>query len=152
MAAEAKTDPVRTRHAVLLDQIVDGSVRKPPAIATLQIPPITGWEPGRVTGCWTVDEGYFHAGGAVFGGYLAALADSALALAALTVLDDDESLATSDLRTSFFRPVVGHGELTTFEAVVVNRSRTTVFVEFTLSDATGRLLVKSSATQVVLRG
>src|SRR5215470_13164458 len=89
-----------------LNQIVAGTVEsKPPCVQTLNLPRPQGWLPGRVWTHWPVDPKVFHAGGAVFGGFLAALADQVLGLVTMSVLEDGEAFTTSDLRVSFFRPV-----------------------------------------------
>jgi acyl-coenzyme A thioesterase PaaI-like protein len=46
----------------------------------------------------------FHNAGAVFGGFLAALADQMLGLVSMTVLEDSEMISTSDLRVLLFPP------------------------------------------------
>jgi uncharacterized protein (TIGR00369 family) len=105
----------------ILDAILERRGTPPPAIRTLRIPPIDGWEPGRVWVKWKPDPDFFHEYGAVFGGYLAALADSFVGLAMFSTLNEGERFTTSDLRYSFFRPVTGG---TVFiEAKVVHRGR-----------------------------
>jgi uncharacterized protein (TIGR00369 family) len=133
----------------LLDAIRDGTAGDPPpCIANLDLPPIASWEPGRVRTEWTVNPDFFHERGALFGGYLAAIADSAVGLATMTVLEDDEAFTTADLRVSFFRPVTG-GTLRT-EANVVYRGRRMVHVEVTFERDDGTLAGRATATQAVI--
>jgi len=89
----------------------------------------------------------FHAGGAVFGGFLAALADQMLGLVTMTVLEEGEAFTTSDLRVSFFRPVA-RGSLH-IEAYVVHRGRGMVQAEVVLTRDDGKVAGKATATQVV---
>jgi uncharacterized protein (TIGR00369 family) len=132
-----------------LDSIIDGSnIDPPPMVNTLQLPPIAGWEKGRVWGTWEVDPAMFHAGGAVFGGYLAALADSFLSLAMFSTLADDEMFTTTDLRISFFRPVT-RGDLTCV-AEVVHRGRRMAHVEAVFTTDDDKVACKATATEVVL--
>ena len=83
----------------------------------------------------------------MFGGYIAALADSLLGLAILSVLEDDEAFTTSDLRISFFRPAVS-GTLT-IEGRVVHRGRSMAHVEVDFTRDDGKLVAKATATQVI---
>ena len=78
----------------VLDAIVQGKSTPPPCIKTLRVPRIAGWEPGRVWAKWNPDPDFFHDLGAVFGGYLAALADSFVGLAMFSTLKDGEQFTT----------------------------------------------------------
>lgn len=135
----------------LLDAIVardESAGSPPPFVRALRMPPIDGWEPGRVWGSWKVDPDMFHAGSAVFGGYLAALADSITGLAMFSTMADDEVFTTSDLRISFFRPVVG-GTLD-FAAEVLHRGKRMAHVECVFVDDRDRMVAKATATQVIM--
>jgi uncharacterized protein (TIGR00369 family) len=133
-----------------LDQIVAGTTKpKAPFVETLSLPRLQGWLPGRVWAQWTVNPKVFHLGGAVFGGYLAALADQTLGLAAMTVLEDGEVITTSDLRVSYFRPVA-KGSLH-IEAQVIHRGHGMIQVEVVFTRDDGKIAAKATATQVVSR-
>lgn len=134
--------------AELLDSIVQGTATPPPCIRTLRVPRIEGWEPGRVWAKWTPDPDFFHELGAVFGGYLAALADSFVGLAMLSTLKEGEQFTTSDLRYSFFRPV--SGGTVTIEAKVVHRGRRMAHVEAVFTNEDGKIAGKATATQVII--
>ena len=138
------------RWSTLLDSIRDGTSTPPPCIRTLKIPRIDGWERGRVWSHWTVDPEVFHERGAVFGGYISALADSELSLALATVLEDDEALTTADLRVSFFRPA--RAGVLRIEGRVVHRGRTMAHVEVDFTGEDGKLVAKATATQFITRG
>lgn len=135
----------------ILDGIVSGDLvaPPPPMIETLRLPPIEGWEPGRVWGDWKVDPSTFHGGGAVFGGYVAALADSFLSLAMFSTMEDDEIFTTSDLRVSFFRPIVS-GTIS-IVAEVLNRGRRMAHVECVFVHENGKVVAKATATEVILK-
>ena len=137
-----------SRWTALLDRIVAGEGEPPPAVKTLGLPGIAGWEPGRVWQRWKIDPQYFHAGGAMFGGYIAALADGMLGLTIATVLEDHEGFTTSDLRVSFFRPAVS-GTLT-IEGRVVHRGRSMAHVEVDFTRDDGKLVAKATATQAIV--
>jgi uncharacterized protein (TIGR00369 family) len=123
-----------------MDQIVAGTNEPKPPCVVADLPRLQGWLPGRVWAHWVVDPKMFHLGGAVFGGYLAALADQALGLATMTVVEDGEAFTTSDLRVSFFRPVA-RGSLH-IEAQVVHRGHGMVQTEVVFTRDDGRSLAR----------
>ncbi len=130
-----------------LDEIVAGTAKQPPFVARLGLPQPSAWSEGRIEIPWEVDPGTFHGGGQVFGGYLAAVADHALALAAMTVMSEGEKFTTSDLRVSFFRPV--REGTVAIEGSVVHRGRRMCQVEVTFTQ-NERCAGKATATQVIL--
>ena len=137
------------RWGDLLDSIVDGAEPKIPFMDALPLPrTIVKWEPGRLWQEWEVDPSVFHPRGAVFGGFLAALADRSLYLTAVTVLGDDEAMTTADLNVSFFRPVT-EGTLH-IEGEVIHRGRSLVQVEVEFRRDDGKLAVKASASQAII--
>ena len=136
-----------TLWTTFLDEIVAGTATPPPMVVSLKLPQISGWASGSVWGDWPLDKEMFHAGGSVFGGYLAALADSFTGLAMFTVLTDDQFFSTSDLRVAYFRPVVTDLHIV---AEVLNRGRRQAHVEATFVDDRDKVACKATATQVVL--
>ena len=130
-----------------LDQIVAGTADPPPMVVALKLPQIDGYAPGSVWGDWRLDKDMYHAAGSVFGGYLAALADSFTGLAMFTVLNNEESFTTSDLRVAYFRPVVTDLHIV---AEVLNRGRRQAHVEATFVDDRDKVACKATATQVIL--
>ena len=141
------------RWSELLDRLVARRLAEgeegPPHVRNLALPYPTSWSPGRVTARWEVDPRFFHERGALFGGFLAALSDHVLAMATLSVLEDSEVFTTSDLRTSYFRPVTG-GALE-IEATVIHRGRNMIQAEVVFTDSAGKLAAKATATQVVVK-
>jgi len=131
----------------MLDTIVAGTGEPPPMVVALKLPTIQGWAPGSVWGDWPLNKDMYHAAGSVFGGYLGALADSFTGLAMFTVLKDDETFTTSDLRVSFFRPVTSDLHIV---AEVLNRGRRQAHVEATFVDDRDKVACKATATQVIL--
>jgi uncharacterized protein (TIGR00369 family) len=130
-----------------LDSIVARSGEPPPVVTALRMPPIDGWERGRVWGEWKVDPDMLNAAGTVFGGYFGVLADSFLGLAMMSTLADDEWFTTSDLRVSFFRPVT-KGTLQ-MAAEVLNRGRRMAHCECIFVNDDDKVVAKATATQVI---
>ena len=132
-----------------LDAIATGAIPTPPFVATLGLPQPERWEPGRVWSRWEVDPNVLQPQGARFGGFIAALADQIAGLATLSVLNDDEAYATSDLRVSFLR-AVREGTLS-IEARVLHRGRAAAHVEVEFTRDDGELAAKAAATQIVTK-
>jgi uncharacterized protein (TIGR00369 family) len=119
-----------------------------PFVDTLDLPPVKEWSPGAVTMEWQVDERVFHPRGAVFGGYIAALADRVLGTVTMTVLEDHEAFTTADLNVAFFRPV--SSGILRIEAKIIHRGRSLVQTEVEFIRDDGKLSNKASATQAII--
>ena len=130
-----------------LDAIVKKETTPPPMVATLRLPGVDGWEPGRAWVDWTVDPLMYSDNGNVFGGYIATLVDSIGGLAMMTTLSDAEAFTTGNVNVSFLRPVV-EGKVH-IEGSVVHRGRRMGHVDVTFTDDKGRLLARGVVTQVV---
>ena len=119
-----------------------------PHLAALRLPRIDQWERGQVWATWPVEREFLTpAVGSLFGGYVAALADHLLAFAVFTVLDDDESFATSEIHVHFLR-AVREGTLE-LQARVVSRSKRSAYCELSIFDSDGQLVARASGTQVI---
>ncbi len=136
------------RWAQLLDLVAAGSPPPIPFVETLELPGLDKWEPGRIWQSWTVRQDLFHPRGALFGGYIAALADRALGLVTMSVLEHDEAFTTADLNVSFFRAVSG-GTLR-LEGEVIHRGRSLIQTECVFLRDDGKLAAKASASQAVI--
>lgn len=137
-----------SRWSEILDAAVSAEEVPPKHIATLRFPKLGGWEPGRVWSEWSVEGDFLTPMGTLFGGYLVALADHAMASALFTMLDDSEVMSTTDLHANFLRPV-REGAIR-IEATVVNRGRRTAYCEALFRDSSGRLVARAGATQQIL--
>jgi len=91
----------------------------------------------------------FHApsGPIVHGGMVTTLLDTAMGGACWSVLADEESFLTADLRVEFMR--AARPGLLRAEAVVVQRNRRVAFCAADLFDAEGELLASSRCTQII---
>jgi uncharacterized protein (TIGR00369 family) len=87
--------------------------------------------------------------GTLHGGVLCDLADAAMGTAFATTLQPDESFTTMDLHIHFFRPV-WKAQLRA-EAHVVQRGKTTGYIECDVQDENGKLVAKASSRCIVLR-
>lgn len=130
----------------ILDGYISGATPEPLVNKKLGLEPaLSDWRPGYVEKRWHVDTDLFH-GRALFGGYIAAIADQVLGLAAMTVLEDGCFFGTTNMAISYLSPVMG-GELRVEGEVVRQRSKS-IYVECTFY-CEGEIVAKASATQVV---
>src|SRR5882762_4262399 len=79
--------------------------------------------------------------GTLHGGVLCDLTDAAMGMAFVSTLEPDQSFTTVELRINFFRPV-WTAKLTA-EAIVIQRGKTTGYVECTVRDESGKLVAKA---------
>ena len=133
----------------ILDAVVAGEAPATEYAKTLCLPRPTGWEPGRVWTVWEVDPAVMTPWGAVFGGYVAALADEFAGMTALSVLDEGETFGTCELRVSPLR-ALRQGQIR-IEGRVISRGRSTIHVEIEFHREDGTLAAKGFAIQVLSR-
>jgi uncharacterized protein (TIGR00369 family) len=108
---------------------------------------------GTASVAWTATADYCFPSGSgpvVQGGLVTALLDAAMGGACWTVLDDDQTFLTADLRVEFLR-ATRPGALRGV-GTVVRRTRRVVFCAADLLDAEDNVLATARATQVVLPG
>ena len=128
------TDNVNPEPQSQWQQAVAGMMSKdldrsalPAYMNALDMPVPSEWSEGSATLRWQANKTMQQGSNAIFGGYLAALADYAAGVATLTVLNDDEFFSTAKLSTSFIKPV--NLELIDVVATVSSRDQKTVQVE-----------------------
>ena len=85
--------------------------------------------------------------GRVFGGWVGALSDHVVSICMFSALTGNESFTTQDLQIKLFRPVTG-GEIE-ITAQVVNRSKSTGYVEAEWRLPNGKLAVKVLAWKAI---
>jgi uncharacterized protein (TIGR00369 family) len=104
---------------------------------------------GRAVGSFQPGPQHANPMGTLHGGVLCDLADAAMGTAFASTLQADESFTTMDLHIHFFRPV-WKGQLRA-EARVVQRGKTTGYIECDVQDENGKLVAKASSRCIVLR-
>lgn len=115
----------------------------PPAHRNMGIRPdlwVKEAEVGRILMVWPNDGSRDIGDGRVFGGWIAALSDNVVSMCMSTALEPGEGFTTQDLQVKIFRPV--SGDPIEIEAKVVNRSKTTGYVEAEWRLPNGKLAVK----------
>jgi uncharacterized protein (TIGR00369 family) len=104
--------------------------------------------PGRTTWRMRAQEKFANPAGLVQGGFLAALADSAMSTAAVTFLEGRKAtVANVEMKVSFLAPVpVGAG--LTCTGWVVRGGRRVAFLEAEVTDGEGAVVLRASSTYV----
>ncbi|HEV7693860.1 MAG TPA: PaaI family thioesterase [Hyphomonadaceae bacterium] len=95
---------------------------------------------GRLLVRWPNDGSRDINDGRVFGGWIAALSDNIVSMCMGTALEPGEGFTTQDLQIKIFRPV--SGPEIEIEAKVINRSKTTGYVEADWRLPNGKLAAK----------
>ena len=130
-----------------LDALIAGGSALPPVVETLRLGALDAWGPGWIRKSWHSSPELLNSDGSIFGGYLAALADQALAFAAMTVLPGDAIFRTVNLSLSFIR--AGKAGSIAIEARVVARTRQLITTRAELRREDGELIAEASAQQIV---
>ena len=131
---------------------LDELVRKPapilpPVIQTLRLGALDEWGVGWIKKRCQPHPDLLNVDGSLFGGYIAALADQALAFAAMTMVPKDRVFRTINMTVNFIR--VGRAHPLAIEAVVVAQTRTLLTVRATLKREDGELIAEATAQQVL---
>jgi uncharacterized protein (TIGR00369 family) len=106
--------------------------------------------PGRAI--TTLQTGPQHANpmGTLHGGILCDISDAAMGIALASTLEAGQSFTTMELKINFFRPV--WTTKLTAEAMVIQRGKTTAYVECVVKDENDKLIAKSCSTCMILHG
>jgi uncharacterized protein (TIGR00369 family) len=128
--------------------IVDGKEDPPPIAKTLGINLIEIGE-GTATAIMKVDSRFYNPMGTLHGGIMTDIADATMGIATATLLKDDESFTTLELKINFLRPVFQ----TELRAVgrVLHRGRSIAVAESVLKNSEGKEVARATATQMILK-
>jgi len=131
--------------------LIDGDLPLPPASYLLGARPI-GAEEGSCTFSMPASPWFISPLGSIEGGVIACLADFSLGAAMHTTLPPGTTVAPTDLRAQFIRPVPADGRQVTARAGVVHRGRSLVAARAEVLNEEGKLLALASASGLVLAG
>ena len=126
-----------------------------PSDVRMPIADLIGFEISEVStarAVTTLQTGPQHANpmGTLHGGVLCDISDAAMGISLATTLEADQSFTTMELKINFFRPV--WTSKLTAEARVIQRGKTTAYVECTVTDENNKLVAKASSTCMILHG
>jgi len=131
----------------LLEQfhaIIRGDAEPPPVARLVGFRMIEA-ETGRVVFELDVEERHTSPPGSAHGGVLCDVADAAMGCAYGTLLDDDATWTTVELKINYLRPAWPGARLRA-EGRVVNAGRTLALTECDVTDTQGKLIARASST------
>jgi uncharacterized protein (TIGR00369 family) len=108
-------------------------------------------EHGRAVLAYMPQEREYNPMGSVHGGVIATILDTAMGYAVYSLLEDGDTFATSELRTSYRRPVTVAAGPLRVEAGVLHAGRETALAEGRVVDAEGKLFAHATATWSLMR-
>jgi uncharacterized protein (TIGR00369 family) len=107
-------------------------------------------EPGRSVLLGRPDERSYNLLENVHGGWTAAILDTAMALSALSTLDDKHGFTTLDIRINYLRPItMATGEVRA-EGMVIQGGRRIAYCEARLTDPAGKLLAHGTGSLLII--
>ncbi len=132
-----------------LQQVIRGEIAPPP-IATLIGFRLVAVRPGEAVIELQADQRHTNPMGTLHGGVLCDIADAAMGIAYVTMLEEDESFTTLEMKINFLKPIWKAN----LRAVgrVVKQGRTTGLVECDITDEQRSLVARASSTCMTLRG
>ena len=105
-------------------------------------------EPGQAIARLEVTESLLNPNGAVHGGVLFTMVDTAMGKATMSVLEEGQLCASIEVQIRFLRPV-GGGRLEA-DAVVIGRGRKIIHLESRVRDGGGVLVATGAGTFAVV--
>lgn len=131
-----------------MQAVMRGELPGPPIAATMQFDLVEA-EVGRAVFRCTPDESVYNPIGAVHGGLVCTLLDSAAGCALHTTLPQGKGYTSVEIKVSYLKAVrAGSGPLTATGTVVKAGSRVG-FTEATVTDGSGALVATASSTLLV---
>lgn len=149
MSNIARTE-LSKQQAEFFKNLKSGEWQPPAGIQNLGIKPhlwLKEVSYGRVLYEWPNDGSRDIQQDRVFGGWIAALSDHIVSMAMASALEDGEWFTTTELTTRMFRPM--QNGLIRVEGRLINRGRSTGFVEADFFLENGKLAAKASAAKAI---
>jgi uncharacterized protein (TIGR00369 family) len=132
-----------------LQRMISGDVPGVPIGDTLGFR-VAEVENGRIVLRGKPDKRSYNIVGTVHGGWAASILDSAMALSALSTLDEKTAFTTLDIRINYLRPITAEmGELRA-EGRVIQGGRKVAYCEAKLVDSAGKLLAHGTGSCLIL--
>jgi uncharacterized protein (TIGR00369 family) len=130
--------------------LMDGSLPPPAFSATSRIRPVTV-EEGRVVFEGEPKGDFYNPMGAVHGGWIATLLDTAMACAVHSALKPGEVFTTIEMKVTFVRPVVESTGMLRCEGVLLHSGGRIASAEGKVYDTSGNLVAHGSETCAIAR-
>ena len=128
--------------------VMKGELPGPPIAATMQFELVEA-EVGRAVFTCTPDESVYNPIGAVHGGLVCTLLDSAAGCALHTTLPQGKGYTSVEIKVSYLKAVRASSGLLTATGTVVKAGSRVGFTEATVTDGSGALVATASSTLLV---
>lgn len=132
-----------------LQRILSGEIPGVPIGETLGFR-LAEAERGRVVLVGNPDKRSYNLLGSVHGGWTASILDTALALSALSMLDETQTFTTVDIRINYLRPLASETGEVRAEGKVLQGGRRLAYGEARLTDGAGKLIAHGTGSCLVL--
>ena len=147
--AVVKRPPPRTGPGLeYLQRIISGEYPNVPIGDTLNFR-ITEVESGRLVIMGSPDKRSYNLLGTVHGGWAASILDTAMALAAMSALDEHNRHTTLDIRINYLRPITLETGEVRAEGTLIQSGRRVAYCEGKLTDAAGKLLCHGTSSCLI---
>ena len=148
-AGAVKLAPERTGTGLdFLQRIISGEYPNVPIGDTLGFR-ITEASKGRLVLAGKPTLASFNLLGTVHGGWAASILDTAMALAAMSALDEKHRHTTVDIRINYLRPITLETGEVRAEGTLIQGGRRVAYCEGRLTDAAGKLLCHGTSSCLV---
>jgi uncharacterized protein (TIGR00369 family) len=131
-----------------MQAVLKGELPAPPIAATMQFELVEA-EIGRAVFTCTPDESVYNPIGAVHGGLVCTLLDSAAGCALHTTLPQGKGYTSVEIKVSYLKAVRAGSGLLTATGTVVKAGSRVGFTEATVTDGSGALVATASSTLLV---
>ena len=131
-----------------LKSIISGEIPNLPIGDTLNFR-ITEVENGRIVLVGNPDKRSYNLIGSVHGGWAASILDTAMTLAAMSSLDENNRLTTLDIRINYLRPITLETGEVRAEGTLLQGGRRVAYCEGKLTDSAGKLLCHGTGSCLI---
>ncbi len=131
-----------------LRRIISGEYPNVPIGDTLNFR-ITEVESGRIVLVGRPEQRSYNLLGTVHGGWAASILDTAMALAAMSALDENNRHTTLDIRINYLRPITLETGEVRAEGSVIQGGRRVAYYEGKLTDASAKILCHGTSSCLI---
>ena len=133
----------------MIEKLISGELPPPPVSQLIGFKLVSA-KAGEATVELQTDKRHANPMGTLHGGILCDIADAAMGIAYATLLDDDESFTTLELKINFIKPIWNAN----LRAIgkVIKKGKTVGLTECSVIDDKEQLIARASSTCLTLRG
>ena len=132
-----------------LQKVIRGEIPPPPITSLIGFT-LTSIEPGKAIIELDADERHVNPFGGIHGGLISNIADAAMGTAFHSVLEENETCTTLELKISFLR-AAPNGKIRA-EGKVLKQGQNIGFLECDITDANGQLVARATSTLLKQNG